>query len=188
MLSPLLQEYLVENGYLPLPDAGQLTIEHAPAQLKAIDKTFTAPASKIVFSNSTPTAADIEKLTTFIGRQLNIADDQAITLLKQETGSALSVNKNGDILQWPEWNLWDENEDVLPDSQYHSLNSYLPSFLAEKIHRQPVTIKETTTLPSETFLEETYPELDEPAPKDYWWVWALVVFIISVLLIANRYA
>lgn len=195
LLSPLLQEYLIENGSLPLPATGRLIIQHTPAYLKDADQTFIAPNIKIVCSDIAPAENELQQLIAFIAGKLSISNKESKGLLEKEMGLNAEFEGSGNTVNWPEWNLFQDKKDD-SNPQQSTLKDYLPAFPIEKIFRQPdVTPTETVTLPAEHIAveatsdtAEVFTEMEEPIARDYWWVWALVIFVVSILLIVNRYA
>lgn len=189
LLSPLLQEYLIENSNLPLPATGRLTIQSAPAHLNATDKTLIAPVSKIVFSDTIPAENELQQLVAFIARKLSISHIESKGLLEKELGLNAELTAGNESINWPEWNLFGNGKDAFNLQQF-TLNHYLPALPVEKIFRQPVTEIETVTLPAENtsvdITPEVYPEFEEPVAKDYWWVWALIILVVSVVMVMYR--
>lgn len=181
MLQPLLQEYLIENGSLPILSKGRLIINHSPAQLQEADKMFIAPVNHLSFSATMPSETEVQKLVSFISSRLTITHEQAKELLAKESGANTSINENNDSVDWPALGLLQNKDGTIHFTQHSQLTNYLPSFSVEKIIQQPVSEPDITPA-SEIIAGEVIFE-EEIIKKDYWWVWALVIFLLSVILI-----
>jgi hypothetical protein len=191
LLYPLLQEYLILSGSLPLPEKGLLTIDSEPAYLRKTDSTIVAPTNDILFVPLEMQEPEINNLVSFLSRRLNISFEQAKDLLKKENTSDVVLTEMRDLIKWPGSDGGrTKNSRSANTTTADVFNNYLPSFTAEKIMRQPVSqpvIQPELSVPEEVVNEEVLQE-EGVVPKDYWWVWALVILAISIVLILFRYS
>ena len=189
-LQPLLSEYLLENGSLPLPGDKQLFIERQSAVLKEADSIITSPGNRIFFTEKTATEQELQQLSAFISRRLSISEEQATELLHKE-GNLQSAIADTETIDWiPLGSFRKQQNGLISFFEADALNNYLPVISLKQTQQQPQ--KETTEEVIEeaaepTIMSEPLNELEEPIQKDYWWVWAIVILVVSLVLILFRF-
>lgn len=185
-LQSLLTEYLVTNSSLPLQGVGQLQIKSNAASLVQADDLLTPPSYRIIFSAAVPGGEEQQKLTDFIGNRLGIDSEKAVDLMNEEASLQKSLAVGHNHFDWVAVGIFQKQENgIISFTQTDALGKYLPDISLEKITKQLVL----ETFAKEPAIEQTEPvyEYAEPVKKDNWWIWAIVIFVVSVALILIRY-
>ena len=189
-LQPLLSEYLLENASLPLQDAGHLIIRRETAVVKDEDNAILPPQTSLVFSSEEPTPAEQQNLIGFLSKRLSISAQQATELVSKE-GNLQNAFAENESIDWASFGNFQKQQDgLISFFEADALNNYLPVISLKQTQQQPQ--KETTEEVIEeaaepTIMSEPLNELEEPIQKDYWWVWAIVILVVSLVLILFRF-
>lgn len=177
----IITAYLFQNQTCPLPGLGTLSITSVPAEYDFVNKIFLPPQSLTVF-NTTETDADL--LVDYIAAKQNCSVITAIDDLGKYCNNLKhELTKNSKAVIPYAGNLAIDADSIITFEQI-----VLPAYLqqpvtAEKVihpeaaHTMLVGDRETTNLQMAEYYTET--EL----PKNYWWVWALVLFAIALAAI-----
>lgn len=170
--------YLFQNKICPLPGLGTLAITSQPAGYDVVNKSFLPPAVQTDFSTAETDAA---LLVDYIASRQNCTVITAIELLgKFSNGLKQQLAANGKATI-PFAGTLSSNDDGVITFQQYALPAYMQqNIAAEKVvhpeaaHTMLVGDKETTTLKMAEYYTET------ESPKNYWWVWALVLLAIAL--------
>lgn len=190
LLHSVLQEYLVENDYLPLLATGQLTIHHVPAQLHQSENTLVAPVSQVSFSEKNPSEAEMQKLILFVANRLGVTNSEANDLLEKESVSNRLLSESSNAFNWPALGLFQNKNGSIHFVQDVKQMDYLPSLIVKKTMRHSVSEPAISFehVEPERIVNNVVFQNEEIVVRDYWWVWALVIFLLSAILILFRFA
>lgn len=181
----IIAAYLFQNKTCPLPGLGTLAITSHPATYDFVNKSFLPPAVQTVF-NTTETDAAV--LVDYIASKQNCTVIIAIEALgKFSNGLKQQLAANGKA-SIPFTGILNSTADGIITFEQLTLPAYLqPNIAAEKVahpeaaHTMLVGDKETTTLQMAEYYTEAAPA------KNYWWVWALVLFAVAMAAVVIYY-
>lgn len=184
----LLHQYLIENSILHLPGIGTLEFAELPARLDVADKLLHPPI-KTLRLNAESESSDKHSLMGFISRQLQISEEHAYTVFQQFCESVKTGLSAKRMLYWDHLGAFQKDEGgTVHFVQTNDIEEYLPPVTADRMIRanaeHNMTVGDTET--TNTAMLEYY---DEPqvTKKDYWWVWVIVIFIVSSGLIYMKH-
>jgi hypothetical protein len=182
-LQPLLTEYLVEYGNLPLAETGRLFLKHHAASRSSTQTMLVAPTDTIAFTAAVPSHHELQQLANFIAERMQIPPEVAVQLLEEEQPLVMDeVNRAwpvlGSFLEQPNGTFTFVQDDVL--------GKYLPSLSLEETKHQHPPEKDEEPAADEAINLTAY-EWTEPPRKDRWWIWAIIIFVVAVALILLRY-
>jgi hypothetical protein len=184
----LLHQYLIENSNLHLPGIGTLEFAEVPARLDVADKQMQAP-HRTLRLNSDSNTLNKHALMGFLSRQLDISEEQSYSVFQQFSASINTSLGTKRILYWDNLGAFQKDETgAVQFVQTSDLNQYMPPVNADRMIRQnaehTMTVGDTET--TNTAMQEYYDE-PELAVKDYWLIWAIVIFVVSAGLIWLKY-
>ncbi|HPH23530.1 MAG TPA: hypothetical protein PLW32_06580 [Chitinophagaceae bacterium] len=179
---PIIHKYLLQHNKVSVPGIGNFSIATEPAFFSNDLKVLNAPENKILYKSETALADRV--FYDFLAKELHIDEIDAIKQfheftyqLKQDIGHAEGavLPGIGTLSKQPDGSFKFEQE--------HILNNYVASIqLDTPIDKEEkITIQSTTREPNFDDIELT-PE-EEEAPKDYWWIYAIVLAIAGVVAI-----
>jgi len=185
----LLHQYLIENGSLHIPGIGTLAFAEVSARLDVADKQLQAP-HKTLRLNVASDPANKHALMGFLSRHLNISEEQSYTVFRQFTDSIRTSLGTKRILYWYNLGAFQKDESgAVKFVQTTDLDQYLPPVIADRMIRanaeHSMTVGDTET--TNTAMQEYYGDEQVEFRKDYWWVWAIVIFVVSAGLIWLKY-
>lgn len=174
----IITAYLFQNKTCPLPGLGTLAITNRPAEYDFVNKSFLPPAAQAVFNTEETDAA---MLVDYIAAKQNCSVITAIEELGKYCNRLKhELSKNGSVLIPYTGTLLSTADNTIAFTQIE-LPVYLQQGVAaekvvhpEAAHTMLVGDKETTTLKMAEYYTET------ESPKNYWWVWALVLLAIAL--------
>ena len=184
-MQQLIASYLFQHKTCPLPGLGTLLIKQAAAQGNFLHKTITPPQVYISFENK---ESEADTLVDYIAAKTNSPVLTAIDALgkycnqlKSElnSGSTTAINMVGSFTA--------DDTGSIHFKPVQLPAALLPAVDAQRVihpeaeHVMLVGDKETTN----TEMAEYYTET--PVAKNYWWVWALVLTVVSLLAILLYY-
>lgn len=189
-LQSLLTEYLIEHGNLPLAGTGRLYIKHTGATITG--DTITNPVNTITFSTAKPSETEQQKLINFITAKYNVSVAQAEGLWKSESDFE-TVFTDKTAFEWTALGTFQKNDNgTVSFTQNEGISKYLPAISLAALKKQPLPEAPVVkVIEEETVQEETVAALEyqyiETEQKDRWWIWAIVIFVLSVILILFKY-
>ncbi|MES2774305.1 MAG: hypothetical protein V4722_08980 [Bacteroidota bacterium] len=181
----LLHQYLIENSSLHLPGIGVLEFAEVSARLDVADIQIQSP-KKVLRLNAEGQKQDKHGLMGFLSRHLDISEEQSFKVFRQFSESVRSTLGTKRILYWDNLGAFQKDETgVVQFVQTTDIDHYLPPVSAERMIRQraehTMTVGDTET--TNTAMQEYYDEEPVEIKKDYWWVWAIAIFVVSSGLI-----
>ena len=177
----ILYRYLILNGQLSLPGIGTIHLQKTSSVLDFCNKVFTAPVYNFFIDslNETPS----KKLFGWLSKKLNVTDWDAIRMvndfsfdLKNKILTGESVWNNVGTLRR------DDKGSIVLDSAIIQLESEIP-LPAKKVlrvkaeHAVRVGEMEKTSVEMEEFFSV------EEERKDYTWLIAIIITVLSVMFI-----
>jgi hypothetical protein len=134
-MEDLLYKYIIFNKKASIPGVGVLTLKRKPAQQKYLEKMFVAPAFSVAFTHMNETAD--RKLYSFIAKERNIDEVEAVTLLNDYAFSLKSKLREDKKVVLPGLGILTENNFKEYQLQgVSSLNKYLPDVIANRLQRE----------------------------------------------------
>jgi hypothetical protein len=183
-LQPLLTEYLVEYGNLPLAETGRLFLKHHAASHNSTETMLVGPTDTITFTSAVPSAAELQQLANFITDRLQISPEEALHLMKEEQTQIKAGKLNS---SWPALgNFQKQANGTITFAQEEALGKYLPSLSLEKSNYQNLLETNEEPIVADVVNPPVY-EWAETPRKDRWWIWAIVIFVVALALILVRY-
>ena len=181
----LLHQYLIENSVLQLPRIGTLEFAEVPARLDVADKQLHAPRKTLRLNDNSETP-DKHALMGFLSHHLNISEEQSYTVFQQFTESMRSTLNAKRILYWHNLGAFQKDETgLIRFVQTTDIDEYLPPVSADRMIRQnaehAMMVGDTET--TNTAMQEYYDDEPVEVKRDYWWVWAIIIFVVSCGLI-----
>lgn len=177
----LIASYLFQNRVCPLPGFGTLTLKATSAFSDFTSQLIKAPRTYIHFEDR---SSDPSGLLNFVSAKANLSNyeanealDHFCDMLKREISSHAKVNLDG------VGNFFVDNNGNMIFVQMELPTVFSPAVAAERvIHpNDPHTIlvgdKETTSMVMTEYFSEV------PEIKDRWWVWALVLAAVGLLVL-----
>ncbi len=167
-----LAEILIADKMIKVPGVGVLLVDNKPAILSSVDKQVNPPHTKVNFIED----SSVE----------NEEADNGRLKAKNALANDLSGMQAGEIINLGHLGFFSKPENG--ELQFtHNTSEYpgLPTLSAirvvrkDAVHNITVGDKVKTSAEMGVFFEEA-----EGVQKSKWWVWALVLAIISIVLIA----
>ena len=185
---PLLYKYLILHKKAAIPGIGVFSIKRQPAKFDFSNKIFDAPVFKIDFNPDAGVADN--RLYAFISGEQNIDETQAakkITDFANSIKGSLAINKT---LQLPGLGTLSQNKGGIQFQSAKQLQDYFPDLAAERIARvnteHNILVGEnnhSNIEMKEMLATETY----KSSSKDYWWMYAIILAVISIAAIIYYY-
>ena len=181
----LLHEYLVESRSLYLRGTGQLQLVHQPASFDVANQLLNAPRSVIKLHGSRQ-AGSLQPLMAFISRRLNVAEENAFSLYEAFCNKLQQDIEHKRQVDWLHLGVFKKDETgttvFIEDPALTTYNEAVPAkriIRKHASHAMVVGEYETTN----TAMREMLNEQVEVVEKSRWWIPALVIGVISVVLI-----
>ena len=180
-MQKLIANYLFQYGNCALPHIGTLHIKSEPAVSVLGVQQIHAPVNHILFSKD---ITDSKKLTEYIAVNKNISFDEAAYQLNNISAEILNLKEAADF-SIPGVGVFTKSQnDKLSFTEVKVADYFTPPVYAERVihpddsHAILVGDKETDRNTMTEFLTETV-----PVKKNKWWLWAVALFVFSVVLI-----
>ena len=179
-MQQLLVNYLFQYKNCPLPQIGTLRIQTGSATSEIGTQKIIPPSHSIFFSKD---IADSTNLTEFIAANKNISVDEAAYQLKNITDEIINLKEQEEFSLTGVGVFLKSQNDNLSFNQLQTNGSFALPVYAERVihpddsHAILVGDKETDRNTMTEYFTET-----DPVKKDKWWIWAAVIFIISIIL------
>ena len=179
-MQQLLANYLFQYKTCPVPALGTLRIESVSAASEIGSQIINPPINNISFSQD---ISDIKNLTEYIAANKNISVEEAAYQLKNNSQEITNLGENQEFLI-AGVGMFSKNINgnlIFTPVETNAVYS-LPVYAERVIHPDDshailVGDKETDRNTMTEFFTET-----EPVKKNKWWMWAAVIFIISIIL------
>lgn len=187
-----LYKYLALNKNLNIPGLGNFSITETPATLQFTDKKLHAPQTSIGFTQVVhPTN---NHFYTFLSREWSVDKVIAIRMYKEGVEDILDALKKSGTFDLPGiGTIRKQGEDNLEFQEAESVQ-FFTTLPAERVLRKNAQHrvlvgeqehKKTHTIPQQPTEELVY---EEPLAKDRWWVYAIVLAVLAILMIVYYYA
>jgi CCDC81-like prokaryotic HU domain 1 len=175
----ILSAYLFQYKTCPLPGLGTLVINNSPAEYDFVNKLFLPPEPQTIFNTAETDAAE---LVDYIAAKQQCSVIAAIETLGNYCNRIkYELSINGKAVINTAGTLVNDADGTVKFEQ-----NMLPAYLQqpveaervihpEAMHTMLVGDKETTNVQMTEYYTES------PAAKNYWWVWALVIFITAII-------
>jgi len=178
----LIASYLFQNKSCSLPGLGTLSVGAGKAEADFLNTVIKAPSPRIVFEAK---ETDTGNLLEYISLKTNRSIAQTIERLEQFCGelkNATTANKPAALNGVGNFFIDSSGKINFRSAQLPA--AFLQPVKAERVihpeaeHHILVGDKETTnTLMTEYFSEEL------PVKKSRWWIWAIVIGVIALIVI-----
>ena len=180
-MQDILYQYLILHRQISLPGIGTIALQKKSSQLDFGNKVIT-PASYIFFINNSKDSPT-KKFFGWVSSRLNISDWDAIRMVNDFSFDLKNKISSGEAL-WEHVGILrrDEKGNIFLDAAEIQLESEMP-VQAEKVlrvnagHTVRVGEMEKTSVEMEEFFSET------AETKDYGWVIAIVITVLSVMFV-----
>jgi nucleoid DNA-binding protein len=185
----LLHQYLVNSSNVVLPGIGTLQFANSPAQ--TVNGRILSPKQTLVLLAEKENDSEVGKLMAFLSNKLDMPEMQAHTLFQQFLQTIKTTITEKKSMVWDGLGFFrqDDNGNIR-FVQNSELDEYLPPVEAKWINSHHSTKydllvgeNETNNIAIEEGLEEAVNK-----KKSYWWVWAIVIAVVALAIIAYKYA
>ena len=177
----LIASYLFQNKTCPLPGLGTLSIINSAAELDFTNKLIASPKTNIQFQQ---TESDVTGLVNYIAASTgsnNYEVTEAMDHFCDDLKNKVTKESGATLDQIG--NLVVDGSGKLNFKQAELPTAFFQSVIAERVihpqaeHQILVGDKETTNTVMTEFLTE------KPEVKDRWWIWAIVLGAIGLLIL-----
>ena len=182
----LIEKYLLQKNYCPLPGLGCLLVETESASINIGDKLITAPTMKIVFSESNYSA---DAFLLFISKEKNIEQAIAEKALNRFVDSIKSIDQIQQIKINKTGAFYKDYNDVITFKNFVIPSEFAPAVPLERVihpnssHQIIVGDKERSNI----FMTDSLLKTKKSA-KSKWWIAAVVFALIGIGGIVFFYA
>ncbi len=180
-MQKLIANYLFQYKNCALPQIGTLHIKSESAALEMGVQKIHAPESRIIFTND---ITDSKNLTEYIAVNKNINIDEAAYQLKNISNEILNLKEGEEFLIANVGLFAKSQNDKLLFKEVKEEEFFRPSVYAERVihpddsHAILVGDKETDRNSMTDFFTDS-----AAVEKDKWWIWAVVIFVLSAVMI-----
>lgn len=180
-MQDLIASYLFKNKKCTLPAVGTLSIVDGNAVADYGEMRITAPSPAIQFIEKEERSNDF---VNFIANQKNTTTEEALLKLKEFCRKLRYMDVHTEVSVTGAGKFYINSAGTLQFKQTKLPEAFIPTVIAERVihpddsHDMLVGDKQTTTsVMSEYFNEE------EISPRNRWWLWAIILFILSAAII-----
>jgi hypothetical protein len=184
---PIIHKYLLQHKKVSVPGVGNFCVETKPALFANDYTVLQAPQNTIVYKSETALADRV--FYNFLAKELHIDEVQAIKnfheftyQLKHDMSHAEGavLPGIGTLSKQVDGSFLFEQEPVLADyfaelQLENSINTHADATASKVVREQNFNNIELTPVADE---EET--------PKDYWWIYAIVLAIVGIVAIVYK--
>ena len=180
-MEALLINYLFINKKCPLPGVGALHLINTHASSAIGEMKITAPAPAIRFSQ---TEIPAPHLIHYIATQKIISIDESITALNNYCNRLNSLEADSELPLEGAGKFFINADGNLRFTQTDINAAFVPVVKAQRVihpnetHSMLVGDTQTTN----TVMSDFYNE-EEVKPRQRWWIWALVIFAVAVIVL-----
>ena len=184
-MEQLLSTYLIKNKKCPIPGIGILSIEETRAVIDHPAKQLKPPSYQLKLEKGDAPLEDIRK---YVAKARNCSDTEAASLLNDYSSRIQFLPAHGTMNFSGLGNFYRNAQGVLYFKDNVDAAPYYVPIGAEKIirkneeHVMLVGDQETTNAK----MTEYYSG-ENPSTSKKWWIWALIILVASVALIAIHY-
>ncbi len=177
----LIASYLFQNKTCPLPGLGTLSIINSAAELDFTNKLIAAPKASVQFVN---TESDATGLMNYIAASTGSNNYEVTEALDHFCDDLKDrITKESGVTLDEIGNLVVDRSSKIKFKQAELPSAFFQPVIAERVihpqaeHQILVGDKETTNTVMAEFLTE------KPVVSDRWWIWAIVLGAIGLLLL-----
>ncbi len=180
-MQDLLATYLFQKKNCPLPGIGSLQLNDAVASVMPGEQRIEALPPNIELS-----IHDIpcEGLVNYIAWEQHVSAEEATAVLKQYCSKLKFMGTHEEVPLTEAGKFSVSPEGKLVFTPVKITQNYQPPVRAEKVIRvkdtHAILVGDTKT--TNTEMSEFYSD-EAAAPKDRWWIWAIVLFAVAASLI-----
>jgi hypothetical protein len=185
----LLYKYLIIHKQVAIPGVGIFYIDRKPATHDVANKVFQSPVLNIDFRAGT--AITDKEFFQFVSKEEGIDEVEAVKHLHEfahRLKQQVSANKRVELPGMGV--LIKSGSGQVSFEPNDAITAYFPPVIEERLFKEspsPATPNETITI--ELQQEQLYDQEAFPssAPKDYWWLFALILAAIGIAAIIYYY-
>ena len=176
-MQQLIADYLFEHKHCGIPNLGVLTLQNTPASYNFGEQTMDAPKPVILFEQK---EIDNDNFSKYVANKKNISLDDANNMLMDFSENIHGLPDDGNF-EVKHVGKFSKNQNVISFSNVNINPTFFPTVNAIKVIHpnaaHSMTVGDTET--DSAAMTEYYAE-EEDAPKSRWWIWALVLGLISI--------
>ena len=186
----LLYKYLILNKKASLPGLGIFIIERTPARLDFANRVFISPRYAISFL-SQPSLND-NRMYGFISNEQQVDDPEAITRYYKFANDVKENLTKANAVEFPGMGIL--SQDANGEMSFKAItltDQYFPPVASERVIRENAEhhilvgdLNRTNTQMKEMLVSDQ--DLSS-GDKDYWWIFAIALGIISIAGIVYYY-
>ena len=177
-MQQLIASYLFQHKYCSIPNLGTLYLIDTPASAEFGEQKITAPKPIISFSHSVLNELSLQ---AFVAAEKKLSNNDASIMINKFSNEVndLQLGKAMEMLSIGKF--YKNEESLIAFIPLEIAEDFLPDVHAERVvhpndsHTMLVGEKETNTAAMAEYLEE-----DVPLKKAKWWVFAVVVAVLSI--------
>lgn len=177
-MDELIENFLLQNSYCPLPQLGTLVLKQESAAVKVGENIMSAPVQKI---SLTPVQKPTEKFVEYIAQKNGTDSQDAAELLMNYCQQILNLGKEQEIVLNQSGIFF-----ITPEGQPGFRQKPLPAEFTpqvklrkvihpNRVHKITIGDKERST----TFTSETS-ESGLELKSGKWWIWAAALALLGV--------
>ena len=178
----ILYQYLILHKHLSLPGIGSIHLQKTSSEFDFGNKCFTAPAYnfKVESGQQSPS----KKLFEWLSKIKEVTEWEAIKLVNDFSFNLKNQISAAGELNWENVGrfLRDEKGNIVLESAFLQLESEMP-VVAEKVIREKAEHKVMVGDSERTAIEMEEYFSDTPAKKDFGWIIAIVVVVLSIMML-----
>jgi len=173
----LIEEYLFTHKQCPLPAIGTLRVKEGYATAWYSENRISGPAPFIVLD---PSDSDAGDFISYISKYDHISVPEAVSRLNDYCSSLKNLHATNEINLPLAGRFFVDAHGQLVFRQHEFPSEFMPSIQTQRVkhlnvvHSMKVGDTETTS----EVMAEYYTE-QENQPKEKWWIWALIFFVIA---------
>lgn len=186
----LLFKYLIINKKATFPGIGIFTLKRQPASHDFTNKIFVSPAFRIDFSAAS--TVDNSRFYIFVAAQQKIREVDAIENVNEFASAIKGSLAINNTVQLPGLGIISYNaEGVLQFTPSQQVQNYFPHVSAERAispaSENTVMVVNNTLAKIEKSVQATEKEEVPGNDVSYWWVYAIILALISIAAIVYYY-
>lgn len=184
-----LHQYLLENHTLFIQGIGLFQLKQNPAKYEFGSQQILPPSHQIVIT-AMDASRSLQPLMGFISRQHDTDEESAFEAYTQFCDQLQQGITQEGFVYWPKLGkVIKRSTDNFEFQLDETLNTYLSPVTAKRVivqdssHAITVGENETTTNQMQDWLND---KAQVKSPKDYWWIWALLLGAAAITSIVLR--
>lgn len=182
-MEELIASYIIQAGHCSLPSLGAFKLHYAPAKSDVANKQILPPDAKVEFSENDD--ALTPGLVDYVMSKQECSPDHAREMIRNWTATVSEKIGHGNPCTLPLLGKLYRGDDGNVAFEEDMGNKVLQPVRAERVihthesHAMLVGDKESSTEEMNTLLQR-----QEPETKYRWWIAALMLFLVGLLLLA----